>query len=102
MGKLLFVVCVLVHASCFRATRHQHTQAHGSCAGACTLYVTCKGPEDPAARHRACVHECQYIFEEGARVDSESLGDFERLSCDEAVKFIDGSAPAPSVVSSRP
>jgi len=42
--------------------------------------------------YRSCVAECTEIFIEDGEPDTESLKEYERLSCSDAVAFVEGSS----------
>lgn len=63
----------------------------GTCEGACRHYTSCKGTSDRGVRD-ACIQECTEIFIEDGEADTESLKEFERLSCEDAVAFVEGSS----------
>lgn len=63
----------------------------GTCEGACRHYTSCKGTKDKQVTH-ACVVECTEIFVDDGEPDAESLKEFERLSCPDAVAFVEGSS----------
>lgn len=68
------------------------TQSYsGSCEGACRHYVVCKS-EDDGRIYRACVRECRIIFAEDGVEDQGTLGELERLDCEEVLGFIEGDA----------
>ena len=60
----------------------------GTCPGACTHYLSCKGDAGNQLAFRACVTECRGIFEDAPR----ALADYERLTCDDAVAFVEGTS----------
>ena len=57
----------------------------GTCEGACSHYVDCKGGAGQPERDR-CRVECPGVFS-----DRDSLMAFESLSCADAVEYVDGS-----------
>jgi hypothetical protein len=57
----------------------------GTCDGACTHYVACKGGPDKADPGR-CRTECPDVF-----ADRDSLMAFESLSCANAIEYVDGT-----------
>lgn len=57
----------------------------GTCEGACSHYVSCKGGAGNAERQR-CLAECPDVFS-----DRDSLMAYETLSCADAVEYVDGS-----------
>ncbi|HEY3805244.1 MAG TPA: hypothetical protein VGL61_21690 [Kofleriaceae bacterium] len=59
----------------------------GTCAGACDHYVECKPGHAPTDRDR-CARECPNAFG-----DPDSLMAYESLSCQDAVEYVDGTAP---------
>jgi hypothetical protein len=59
----------------------------GTCAGACDHYVECK-PGHADADGRRCRAECPDVFS-----DRESLMEYEKMSCQNAVEYVDGVAP---------
>lgn len=56
----------------------------GTCDGACAHYIECK-PGHPEADRRACLAECPEVFS-----DPNSLSEYERLSCENAVEYVIG------------
>jgi hypothetical protein len=63
----------------------------GTCDGACAHYVECKPGHASADRDR-CLAECPGVFS-----DRDSLMTYESLACEDAVEYVDGSAPARAV-----
>ncbi len=59
----------------------------GTCDGACKHYIDCK-PNHPHADLERCEQECPDVLG-----DSDARVEFERLSCDDAVEFVDGRHP---------
>jgi hypothetical protein len=57
----------------------------GTCDGACTHYLACKGGGGDTERQR-CRAECPEVFS-----DRDSLMAFESLSCVNAVEYVDGT-----------
>jgi hypothetical protein len=88
------LVLAIVGAAASCATlplRSQAPQLTGTCEGACSHYLVCKGEGAPTQARQSCVRECGDIFVHEGQVDSASLRDFERLSCTEAVAFVEGN-----------
>jgi hypothetical protein len=56
----------------------------GTCEGACTHYLACKGGAGKP-EHARCRAECPDVFS-----DRDSLMAFESLSCANAVEYVDG------------
>jgi hypothetical protein len=59
----------------------------GTCPGACEHYLLCKGTPDDRETMSACVDECRAIYD-----DASVLAAYERLECEKAVAFIEGSS----------
>lgn len=58
----------------------------GTCDGACSHYLECKGSHDPTA-HQACVQDCDQVFQ-----DRESIRAFESLECPDTIEYVEGSS----------
>lgn len=56
----------------------------GTCEAACDHYVACREDATPEIR-AACLDECPQVL-----ADRDSLMAFERLSCADALEFIEG------------
>jgi hypothetical protein len=63
-------------------------QATGTCDGACKHYVDCK-PGHPHGDFERCEQECPSVLG-----DSDARSEFERLSCEDALEFVDGRRSA--------
>ena len=87
MQRYLISLAVLV--SCGHGGFNQNARATGSCEAACRHYIGCT-PKASKARHQSCLSECEAIFVTKGQPDRESLRDYERLECVEAVRFIEG------------
>lgn len=86
----LLIALIALSVSCVRyGPRYRYvTQTTGTCPGACSHYLTCRGtPEDQQAYGR-CVQECREIYED----NPQTLATYERLSCEDAVAFIEGDS----------
>lgn len=59
----------------------------GTCDGACAYYLGCKNADEREAR-ATCVAECGEVF-----ASRQTIADFESLSCQDAVEFVDGVDP---------
>jgi len=75
-----------VLAGCAKPRYVVYHRLTGTCEGACGYYLACKRSDDERARE-ACVAECREIFS-----TSETLKDFERLECEDAIAFVEGSS----------
>lgn len=87
-----WLICIALAAaatSCipFRTVRHNERRPTGTCPGACTHYVECKKMSTESPTFHACVQECRDIYE-----DPQMLASFERLTCDDAVAFVEGDS----------
>ena len=77
--------------SCVKRQTAGSSAISGSCEGACRHYVSCKRSNDPSLL-RECVRDCASIYtDDTGAEDAETLGLFERLDCEEAVSFVEGS-----------
>ncbi len=76
-------------ASCIRLsqTRRHPGRPTGTCPGACAHYLDCKGTPDDEHTYNACVSECRATYD-----DPQFLVSYERLSCPDAVAFIEGDS----------
>lgn len=84
LGRVHALALLLALCSC--VVRHGGgPPTTGTCGGACAHYLDCKGDRDGAA-HDACVAECGQVFAS----DEVSLREFERLSCEKTIEFVDG------------
>lgn len=81
---LLFLLVVL--AGCAKPRYIVYRKVTGTCEGACSYYLACKRSDDQIA-HQSCVSECQEIFS-----SAETIKDFERLECEDAVAFVEGDS----------
>ena len=88
--KSLSGLALLLILSCAPSQRPATSRTTGTCGGACNHYVDCKDPADPDGAFNGCVSECREIFSDGQKLDQESLRDYERLECPEAIAFVDG------------
>jgi len=89
-GTIAGLIAALAITGCFlRASGRTLT---GTCTGACDHYLSCKRSGDKAARGQ-CLTECSEVFS-----DERSLKEFEKLSCRDAVEYVDGT---PTRVSER-
>ena len=86
------VMIVLAMASCI-VRRLSGPKVTGTCAGACDHYVECKAGH-LEADHARCTRECPDVFG-----DRDALAEFERLSCKDAVEYVDGM---PRAAASQP
>jgi hypothetical protein len=84
-GIVLGLVIAVAMVGCI-VQRFTGPRLTGTCDGACAHYIQCKPGHSAADRDR-CLVECPDVFS-----DRDSLMGFERLSCDDAVEFVDGSA----------
>jgi hypothetical protein len=102
MRILLVLALTLVAAlssACFHRGRGStYRRVTGTCAGACDHYLRCKaerGHDVDALDKSACATECGEVFS-----GSEPLVAFERLSCEDAIAFVEGeSGRGPGVMS---
>jgi hypothetical protein len=89
---LALALALALVAGCVRSPTYTGArQTSGTCEGACRHYVACKGTREPAVEN-ACVFECQEIFVEDGVADAETLRDYERLACPDAVSFVEGDS----------
>lgn len=94
------VVLALALGACVKRQTLGSRQVTGTCEGACEHYASCKKGDDPALLRR-CVRECKVIYADDAGVeDTETLGLFERLDCEEAIGFVEGEKSATGETSS--
>jgi len=80
------LVLLVLLAGCAKPRYVVYRRVTGTCEGACSYYLACKRSDDSVA-HAACVNECREIFD-----SSETLKEFERLECKDAVAFVEGSS----------
>jgi hypothetical protein len=59
----------------------------GTCDGACDHYIECK-PEHSDTDAQRCRSECPEVFS-----DRQSLMEYEKMSCQNAVEYVDGTVP---------
>jgi len=87
---LVLVLALALTASCFRYGRSRRYSARttGTCPGACSHYMSCKGGERDKQAYGSCVAECREIYEDSPH----ALATYERLSCPDAVAFIEGDS----------
>jgi hypothetical protein len=83
-GLAFGIALAALIASCV-VNRLMTPRLTGTCDGACTHYVACKGGPDKADPGR-CRTECPDVF-----ADRDSLMAFESLSCPNAVEYVDGT-----------
>jgi hypothetical protein len=82
--------------SCVRSSyRSRKTEVAGTCEGACHHYVVCADPKNEDATYRECLGECREIFVSDGRPDADTLRDYERLECEDAVSFVEGHRKRP-------
>jgi hypothetical protein len=82
-GVILGTLVAIALASCI-VKRLTGPKLTGTCAGACDHYVSCKSGHPQVDADR-CNRECPDVFS-----DREALMEFERLSCEDAVEYVDG------------
>jgi hypothetical protein len=83
---LLFaLVGLALTVSCLRSQHRRSYRPSGTCASACDYYLSCKDKDDDRDAVRSCIIECRDVFS-----DKDSLRAFERLSCDEAIAYVEG------------
>jgi hypothetical protein len=84
---------VLLLACACGGTPVKFRTAHitGTCEEMCQRYEDCKTDSPPRP---TCRTECQEIFVDNGQPDRASLLDYQQLSCDEAVAFIEGTPRA--------
>jgi hypothetical protein len=85
-GVILGLVVASALASCI-VRRFTGPTVTGTCNGACDHYVECK-PGHLQADSQRCRAECPEVFS-----DREALAEFERMTCKDAVEYVDGAAP---------
>lgn len=93
--RWVVLVCAVLGASCYSTAQPRRgdryaTRTTGTCEGACSHYADCKQGVAQTT-FDACVAECREIFED----QRETLRDYERLSCTDAVAFIEGDSGRP-------
>jgi hypothetical protein len=83
-----FLLLLLVWSSTACGTRHPLVTARitGTCEEACARYQECKGESRPT-----CLSECREIFVHNGQPDHATLKDYQELSCDEAISFVEGT-----------
>ena len=86
-GLVLGTVIAIALASCI-VKRLTGPRITGTCDGACAHYVECKSGHLQADADR-CQKECPDVFS-----DRDALAEFERMSCQDAVEYVDGTARA--------
>jgi hypothetical protein len=79
-------VIAIVLASCI-VRKFTGPTLTGTCGGACDHYVECK-PGHLQTDSQRCRAECPDVFS-----DRDALMEFERMSCKDAVEYVDGAAP---------
>ena len=84
---IIVLVIGIVGASCI-VRRLTGPRLTGTCSGACDHYIECKPGHADRDRAR-CETECPDVF-----ADRDSLMAYESLSCQDAVEYVDGRAPA--------
>lgn len=89
-------------ASCVKKQTVKMTREYsGSCEGVCHHYVVCKSDEDGRI-YRACIGECRIIYSEDGVEDEGTLGELERLDCDEIIGFVEGDSGSPPGTGDQP
>jgi hypothetical protein len=84
-------VALVIGAGCVKRQTAGSSPITGTCEGACEHYTSCKRTDDPKML-RECVRDCTAIYTDDRGVeDTETLGLFERLDCEAAVSFVEGS-----------
>jgi hypothetical protein len=87
---LALAFAIAFGAACVKRQTQGSSQVSGTCEGACQHYVSCKRSDDPRVL-RECVRDCATIYTDDNGVeDSETLGLFERLDCEETISFVEG------------
>lgn len=81
----LVLVGLALAMSCIRAQHRRSYRPAGTCESACDYYLSCKDKDDDRDAVASCVTECRDVFS-----DTDSLRAFERLSCEEAIAFVEG------------
>jgi hypothetical protein len=82
------LLLVVFSTSCIRYVgRRQRPKPTGTCPGACSHYVQCKGTRDHRT-YDSCVQECREIYDDSP----QALASYERLACEDAVAFIEGDS----------
>jgi hypothetical protein len=93
------IVCIALLAatglSCIKRSYGVHHRVRPTCNAACDYYLACKESRSDRIR-AACVTECQDFF-----TDKDALKEFQRLECEAAVSFIEGSSGRPPGSASR-
>lgn len=88
---------------CVKSQSVTRTRASGSCAGACSHYISCSG-KDSKEVYAACFRECRFAYSDRGNEDKRTLGHIESFDCAEIVSFVEGSsgrAPGAPVPKSR-
>ena len=93
-GLVLGITIAALIASCV-VNRLMGPRLTGTCAGACSYYISCKSGHSEQD-HARCKSECPGVFS-----DRDSLMAFESLSCTNAVEYIDGRSPTAATVKPR-
>ena len=75
--------------SCIRRNYVVHHRVRPTCEAACDYYLACKQSQNQRVL-TACVTECREFF-----TDKDALREFQRLECEAAVSFIEGSSGRP-------
>ena len=83
-GLVLGIALAAALGSCI-VRRLTGPRLTGTCDGACDHYVECK-PGHSAADSQRCRTECPDVFS-----DRDSLMEYERMSCQDAVEYVDGT-----------
>lgn len=86
----LALVATLSSACAHRGRGATYHRPTGTCAGACEHYLRCKaerGQRVDAGAESACATECGDVFS-----GPEPLAAFERLSCEDAIAFVEGES----------
>ena len=83
----LLLAMALATSSCALIRSLTGNRVTGTCDGACAHYIDCKPGATVADRQR-CDLECPQVF-----ADRSSLSMFERLTCPDAVSYVDGDPP---------
>jgi hypothetical protein len=85
-GVVLGTLVAAVLGSCI-VRRFSEPKLTGTCDGACAHYVECK-PGHSDVDGKRCRTECPDVFS-----DQDSLKEYEKMSCQDAVEYVDGVAP---------
>ena len=89
MRFLLLGLALATLLSCGGHPYVVHHRVRPTCDAACDYYLACKSSNSNKIR-TACVSECQEFF-----TDHDTLREFQRLRCPDAVAFIEGSSGRP-------